>query len=360
VLALGCVASDARADPEEITVVAGPRAALASRLTKEMQAAGLVVHVEATEPPSDAPSLFIVVPEAEGAPIEIWAVKDGKRTLVASVASDGPADTRVLRAAEIARALAASGVASTSTSAATATSDAVDEASGAAPPLATATLATSPATPPPAATVAAGAPTADTTSHEPPRPWQWEAWRGNGEDRRALQEPTPPSFDFGLALGLGLQAQGPTMQIEASAHVWPADRFGIGFFASGAALGADMETNEGVVTLRSSILGIELATAPLSRLDTFSLLLSPGLGLDWIHVDATPSGPSALPTGGDGVQLALYAHAEIRVAVAGPLRLTASAMGGGALPPVDITFRDIIYSTFAGFGSASLGAELEP
>ncbi|HTJ80754.1 MAG TPA: hypothetical protein VL400_03495 [Polyangiaceae bacterium] len=348
-------ASSAAADPApEITVVAGPRAALAHRLAQELEASGLVVHVEDAQA-ADAPKLFVVVPEDAKAPIEIWTTKDGVSSLLATVASDGPADTRVLRAAEIARALAAPDGAAASPASAQGPDGALRTATAGAIQSST---AASVETPPPSATAKPAATVAPSTARGGEIP-AWATWPAPLVGPRPQPEPTPPSFDFGFSVALGLQTQGASLQIEGSARWWPAERFGVGVLASAPVVGALVETTVGDATVRSSLFGLELETAPITRTGAFAWVLSPGIGLDWIHVDGTAK--SAYESlGGDGVQAAIYARTEVRIAVTGPLRLSVGAMGGAALPPVDITFIGTAYSTYSAFGSASFGAEIEP
>jgi hypothetical protein len=351
-------ASSAAADPApEITVVAGPRAALAHRLAQELEASGLVVHVEDAQA-ADAPKLFVVVPEDAKAPIEIWTTKDGVSSLLATVASDGPADTRVLRAAEIARALAAPDGAGPAAVPSHVPDDEHPASADGDPP----------------APVGDTAPPANDTAPKrrpkkrraPPIEAPEPHWRDEGTEdvasSKAEEEPSdeaPARFDFALAVALGAQSQGASLQIEGAARVWPAERVGVGLFASAPVAGANIETSVGRATLRSSVFGIELATAPIARTGSFGIILSPGVGIDWVHVEGEAKTPYSSETG-DGVQAALYGRGELRVRLTGPLRLTLGALGGAALPAVDIMFNGKTQSTFCPFGSASLGAVVEP
>jgi hypothetical protein len=325
-LVVASAARAASAEPQEVTIVAGPRAALAHRLTQELEASGIVVHVESGEPSRDAPALFVVVPEEEGAPIEIWSVKDGASTLVASVASEGPADTRVLRAAELARALAAPGPR-------------------------TSPVAAPPEASPPAPIPAPSAPAA----LAPPSPFV--PWSLQPPFRPKADEPA--YVDFGLGVALGLQSQGASLQFEGSARFWPAERVGVGVFASAPATGATIRANEGTATLRAAIFGLELVTAPVTRTGPFAIVLSPGIALDYVNVSGEAE-TGFVSLGGDTLLVAAYGRAEARIAIAGPLRLALGAMGGASFTAVDITFADTVYSTYCPFGSASLGAVVEP
>ncbi len=325
-LVLACPTRTARADPQEVTIVAGPRAALAHRLTQELEASGIVVHVEGDQPAGDGPALLVVVPQEEGAPIEIWAVKDGKSSLVASVASEGPADTRVLRAAELARALAGP--------------------------------ATRPAEPAPPAAPVPAAPTPRPAPPPPAPPSPFVPWALQPAYRPPA-EPTPPFLDVGLAVALGLQAQGASLQLEGSLRLWPGDHFGIGLFASAPLTGALVRENIGTATVRSALFGLELETSPTGRTGPFGIVLAPGLALDYLNVSGEAEAPF-VSLGGDALLAAVYARLEARIAIAGPLRLTIGGLGGAAIPAVDITFDGTVSSTFSPFGSASLGVVLEP
>jgi hypothetical protein len=354
------LSTTAHADPNSVTVVAGPRASLAHRLAKELEASGVVVHVEDTQPTDDA-ALFVVVPEDATAPIEIWTTKDGVSSLLATVASDGPADTRVLRAAEIARALAgrSEGAAPAAPPAnaphdeQTAAGDAnlPDPSGGPGPASNDAAPKRRPKKPPRRPSDAEPRPPSDDDGGTP--------WPTADAVSHETAPTSPALFDFGLAVGLGAQSQGASLQIEGGARVWPADRVGIGLFASAPAAGANIETSVGRATLRSSLFGIELSTAPVVRTSTFGVILSPGVGIDWVHVEGEAKTPYSSDIG-DGVQAALYGRGELRIRLTGPLRLSLGAMGGAALPAVDITFNGKTQSTFCPFGSASLGAVVEP
>ncbi|XXX73218.1 hypothetical protein WMF30_36775 [Sorangium sp. So ce134] len=316
-----------------VTVVAGARGALAHRLAQELEAAGLRVQVEAS-PTAVAPGgLLIVVPEGDDGAIEIWSASGGRADLVASVAPDGPLDTRVLRAAELVRALQ---------SPARAPSDA--------PPAAVAPAPLPPAPiAPPAVAVGPG-----------------EAWRI--PPLGAWAPPAPPFpvpvapraalVDVGVAMALGWQAPGVSLALDASLRIWPSARVGIGLLAGLPIVSPTIRAPEGEVGFRSTLLGAELVLAPVARTGRFGLVLSPGLGL--AHVSASGEArPPYLDSDASTFTAFVYGRGEVRLRLIDSLALTAGALGGAAIPPVDIRFVGRVTSTFSPLASFSLGVVIQ-
>ncbi|WP_438039244.1 hypothetical protein [Sorangium sp. So ce128] len=313
-----------------ITVVAGARGALAYRLSQELEAAGLQVHVQAGPVAAGSGGLLIVIPEGEEGAIEIWSDSSGRADLVASVAPDGPLDTRVLRAAELVRALR---------------STAGAPAGAVAPePVA---VAPAPVQPSPAA---------------PPAALPGEAWRS--PPLRVWAPPSPPFavpaapraplVEVGVAIAVGWQAPGASLALDASLRIWPSARIGVGLLADLSVIGPEIEASEGKVRFRRSLFGAELALAPIERSRRFGLVLSPGVGLGYVsasgdarppYIDSDESTFTALVVG----------RGEARFRLVDSVVLTAGALGGAAIPPVDIRFAGRVISTFSPLASFSLG-----
>ncbi|WP_437721140.1 hypothetical protein [Sorangium sp. So ce861] len=317
-----------------ITVVAGARGALAHRLSQELEAAGLPVQVEAS-PIAVAPGgLLIVVPEGDDGAIEIWSASGGRADLVASVAPDGPLDTRVLRAAELVRALR---------SPARAPSDATPAAVTPAP------LPPAPAAPP-AVAVGSG-----------------DAWRGPPLLR--TWAPPAPAFpvpaaprtalvDVGVAMAVGWQAPGVSLALDASLRIWPSARVGVGLLAELPLVGPTVQAPEGGVAFRSTLLGAELVFAPVARTGRFALILSPGLGLAHVSVSGEAR-PPYLDSDESTFTALVYGRGEARLRLIDSLVLTAGALGGAAIPPVDIRVAGRVTSTFSPLASFSLGLVIQ-
>ncbi|WP_437934625.1 hypothetical protein [Sorangium sp. So ce341] len=318
-----------------ITVVAGARGALAHRLSQELEAAGLPVQVEAT-PAAVAPGgLLIVVPEGDEGAIEIWSAMGGRADLVASVAPDGPLDTRVLRAAELVRALR---------SPASAPADATPAAVAPAP------LPPAPVAPP-AVPVGPG-----------------DAWRSRSPPLGAWAPPAPafpvPAarraalVDVGVAMAVGWQAPGVSLALDASLRIWPSARIGVGLLADLPLVGPTIDAPEGEVRFRSTLLGAELVLAPVARTGRFGLVLSPGVGL--AHVSASGDArPPYLDSDESTFTALVYGRGEARLRLIDSLVLTAGALGGAAIPPVDIRLVGRVTSTFGPLASFSLGVVVE-
>ncbi|AUX34906.1 MULTISPECIES: hypothetical protein [Sorangium] len=319
-----------------ITVVAGARGALAHRLSQELEAAGLPVQVEASPAAAAPGGLLIVVPEGDEGAIEIWSASGGRADLVASVAPDGPLDTRVLRAAELVRALRS----------------AADAPAGATPaPLPPAPVAPAPLPPAPVAPPAAGS---------------GQAWWG-----RPLRAwaPPPPAFpvsaapraalvDVGVAVAVGWQTPGVSLALDASLRLWPSARVGVGLLADLPLVGPTIDAPEGEVGFRATLLGAELVLAPVARTGRFGLVLSPGVGL--AHVSASGEArPPYLDSDESTFTALVYGRGEARLRLIDSLALTAGALGGAAIPPVDLRFVGRVTSTFCPLASFSLGVVVE-
>ncbi|WP_437757086.1 hypothetical protein [Sorangium sp. So ce1389] len=330
---LALVAPCSADERSPVTVVAGARGALAHRLSQELEAAGLRVQVEAS-PTAVAPGgLLIVVPEGDEGAIEIWSASGGRADLVASVAPDGPLDTRVLRAAELVRALRSPA-----------------RAPGEAPPAAVAPAPLPPApVAPPAVAVGPG-----------------EAWRSL--PLGAWAPPAPPFpvpvaaraalVDVGVAMAVGWQTPGVSLALDASLRIWPSARVGIGLLADLPILSPTIQAPEGEVGFRSTLLGAELVLAPVARTGRFGLVLSPGLGV--AHVTASGEArPPYLDSDESTFTALVYGRGEVRLRLIDSLALTASALGGAAIPPVGIRFVGRVTSTFSPLASFSLGVVVQ-
>ncbi|WP_437313867.1 hypothetical protein [Sorangium sp. So ce385] len=328
-LAAPCFADDR----SPITVVAGARGALAHRLSQELEAAGLPVRVEAS-PTAVAPGgLLIVVPEGDEGAIEIWSASGGRADLVASVAPDGPLDTRVLRAAELVRALR---------SPASAPTDATPAAVAPAP------LPPAPVAPP---AVAVG----------PGEAWRSPPLGAWAPPAPAFPVPAAPRsalVDVGVAMAVGWQAPGVSLALDASLRIWPSARVGVGLLADLPLVGPTVDAPEGEVGFRATLLGAELVLAPVARTGRFGLVLSPGVGL--AHVSASGEArPPYLDSDESTITALVYGRGEARLRLIDSLALTAGALGGAAIPPVDIRFVGRVTSTFGPLASFSLGVVVE-
>ncbi|NUO52696.1 MAG: hypothetical protein HOV80_27940 [Polyangiaceae bacterium] len=325
------VSLPARADEPEsndrtVAVVASKSSPLLQRLTKEMNLAGLEVKESAGDPAESRPTLIVLVPEDPEASIEIWTVSGGITVLAATVPAEGPDDTRALRVAELARALVFN--------------------------------PSAPVEPAPAA-IESPAPAAAAAPRPTPPPPISPALDAVVVDRKPPPRVAPP-FDFGVATGVGFQSPGVSMQIEATATLWPHEYVGVGFFGSAPVVAASIEAPTGTAAVRSALFAAELATAPAGRdHDMFALLLNPGLAFNYLHVSGTGQRPEQDRTG-DKPLVAAYGRAELRARMAGPVSLRASALAGAALPPVDIRFQGRVVSTICPLGAASLGIVVEP
>ncbi|WP_437278475.1 hypothetical protein WME90_45895 [Sorangium sp. So ce375] len=339
--ALGALAAPCSADePTPVTVVAGARGALAHRLSQELEAVGLRVRVEATPAPVDPGGLLLVVPEGEEGAIEIWSASGGRAELVASVAPDGPLDTRVLRAAELVRALRSEVRAS-----AVAPPAAVAPAAVAPAAVAPAPLLPAPVAPP--AVVPGGA-----RWSPPPRAWAPPA--------PAFPAPAPRAalVDVGVAIAAGWQTPGTSLSLGASLRIWPSERVGVGLLADLPVVSPTIEAPEGEVRFRSMLLGAELVLAPVARSRRVGLVLSPGLGL--AHVSASGRAEPPYVDRDESTFTALvYGRAEARFRLIDSFYLAAGALGGAAIPPVDIRFVGRVTSTFGPLASFSLGVVVE-
>ncbi|WP_437332384.1 hypothetical protein [Sorangium sp. So ce394] len=316
-----------------ITVVAGVRGALAHRLSQELEAAGLPVQVEVS-PVAVAPGgLLIVVPEGDEGAIEIWSASGGRADLVASVAPDGPLDTRVLRAAELVRALR---------SPAGAPTDATPAA-----------VAPAPLPPAPVAPSAVAVGPGDAWRSPPLGAW--------GPPAPAFPVPAAPRaalVDVGVAVAVGWQTPGVSLALDASLRIWPSARVGVGLLADLPLVGPTIDAPEGEVRFRATLLGAELVLAPVARTGRFGLVLSPGVGL--AHVSASGEArPPYLDSDESAITALVYGRGEARLRLIDSLVLTAGALGGAAIPPVDIRFAGRVTSTFSPLASFSLGVVVE-
>ncbi|WP_437741299.1 hypothetical protein WMF39_37480 [Sorangium sp. So ce1504] len=312
-----------------ITVVAGARGALAYRLSQELEAAGLQVHVQAGPVAAGSGGLLIVIPEGEEGAIEIWSDSSGRADLVASVAPDGPLDTRVLRAAELVRALR-----STASTAGAPVGAVAPEPAAVAP---------APVQPSPAALPG-------------------EAWRS--PPLRAWAPPSPPFavpaasrvplVEVGVAIAVGWQAPGASLALDASLRIWPSARIGAGLLADLPIIGPEIEASEGKVRFRRSLFGAELALAPIERSRRFGLVLSPGLGLGYVSASGDAR-PPYIDSDESAFTALVYGRGEARFRLVDSVVLTAGALGGAAIPPVDIRFAGRVISTFSPLASFSIG-----
>ncbi|XYH94994.1 hypothetical protein ACMHYB_45390 [Sorangium sp. So ce1128] len=310
-----------------ITVVAGARGALAYRLSQELEAAGLQVRVEASPAAAGSGGLLIVIPEGEEGAIEIWSDSSGRADLVASVAPDGPLDTRVLRAAELVRALR---------STAGAPAGAVEPEPAA--------VAPAPVQPSPVA---------------PPAALPGEAWRS--PPLRAWAPPSPPFavpraplVEVGVAIAVGWQAPGASLALDASLRIWPSARIGVGLLADLSIIGPEFEASEGKVRFRRSLFGAELALAPIERSRRFGLVLSPGVGLSYVSASGDAR-PPYIDSDESTFTAFVYGRGGASFRLIDSVVLTAGALGGAAIPPVDIRFAGRVISTFSPLASFSLG-----
>ncbi|WP_437677050.1 hypothetical protein [Sorangium sp. So ce131] len=326
-------------EPPPVTVVAGLRGALAHRLSQELEAAGLRVQVEAS-PAAVAPGgLLLLVPEGEEGAIEIWSASGGRADLVASVAPDGPLDTRVLRAAELVRALRSASVAPASV------------APAAIAPVSPAPVAPVPVPPAPAAPQAVVP--GEARWSPPPRAWAppAPAFPVSAAPRAAL-------VDVGVAIAAGWQAPGASLSLDASLRIWPSPRVGVGLLMDLPVVSPTIEAPEGAVRFRSTLLGAELVLAPVPRRGRVGLVVSPGLGLG--HVSASGDAEPPYSDSDESTFTALvYGRAEARLRLIDSLVVTAGALGGAAIPQVDIRSVGRVISTFSPLASFSLGVVVE-
>ncbi|HTN86893.1 MAG TPA: hypothetical protein VL242_24515, partial [Sorangium sp.] len=145
---------------------------------------------------------------------------------------------------------------------------------------------------------------------------------------------------------------------DASLRIWPSARVGIGLLADLPIVGPRIEAPEGEVGFRSTLLGAELALAPVARAGRFGLVLSPGVGL--AHVTASGEArPPYLDSDESTLTAVVYGRGEVRLRLIDSLALTAGALGGAAIPPVDIRFVGRVTSTFSPLASFSLGVVVE-
>ncbi|WP_437485405.1 hypothetical protein WME75_00785 [Sorangium sp. So ce1014] len=320
-----------------VTVVAGARGALAHRLSQELEAAGLRVQVEAGPAAVVPGGLLIVIPEGDEGAIEIWSASGGRADVIASVAPDGPLDTRVLRAAELVRAL---------------------RPSAGAPTVATPALTT------PAAVVPAPLPPAPVA---PPAAVHGAAWRSL--PLGAWAPPAPPFpvapaapraalVDVGVAIAVGWQAPGASLALDASLRIWPSARIGVGLLAKVPVVGPDIEASEGKVGFLPALFGAELVLAPIARSRRFGLVLSPGLGLGYVSASGDAR-PPYVDSDESTFTALVYGRGEARFRLIDSLYLTAGALGGAAIPPVDIRFAGRVISTFSPLASFSLGVVVQ-
>ncbi|WP_438010851.1 hypothetical protein WME89_20635 [Sorangium sp. So ce321] len=123
-------------------------------------------------------------------------------------------------------------------------------------------------------------------------------------------------------------------------------------------VGPTIDAPEGEVRFRSTLLGAELVLAPVSRSGRVGLVLSPGLGLG--HVSASgDADPPYVDSDESTFTAIVYGRAEARFRLIDSLALTAGALGGAAIPPVDIRFVGRVTSTFSPLASLSLGVVVE-
>ncbi|APR79014.1 Flagellar hook-length control protein FliK [Minicystis rosea] len=343
-------------EPPRVSVVAGARGAVAHRLSQELEAAGLSVRVEASESDAAPGALVVVVPAGDGGPIEIWSKASGRSDLVASVPPGGTLDTRVLRASELVRALAFPARAPPSPHPLPAVAPARPEATPA-------RVAVAPARPEAALARAAGAPWRAETMPAPPVP---VASPGSFQPRAVtppppLIQPAAPRFaflDVGVALALGVQAPGPSLALDASIRFWPHERVGVGLLAELPVVAARISEPEGSTTFRPSFFGVELVTAPVARTHRVGLVLSPGAGFWYVSASGDARSPYVDHDASMFAAMA-YARGELRFRLVDAVHLTAGALGGVALPPVEVRFAGRAVSTFLAHGSFSLGVVLE-
>ncbi|WP_437764567.1 hypothetical protein WMF27_34665 [Sorangium sp. So ce281] len=332
-LAAPCSAGEA----PPITVVAGARGALAYRLSQELEAAGLQVHVQAGPAAAGSGGLLIVIPEGEEGAIEIWSDSSGRADLVASVAPDGPLDTRVLRAAELVRALRSTA----------STAGAPAGAVGPEP----AAVAPAPVQPSPAA------PPAAPPGEAWPRP-PLRAWAPPSPPFAVPAAPRAPLVEVGVAIAAGWQAPGASLALEASLRIWPSARIGAGLLADLPVIGPEIEASEGKVRFRRSLFGAELALAPIERSRRFGLVLSPGVGLGYVSASGDAR-PPYIDSDESTFTALVYGRGEARFRLVDSVVLTAGALGGAAIPPVDIRFAGRVISTFSPIASFSLGVVVQ-
>ncbi|MFT3767254.1 MAG: hypothetical protein QM820_17285 [Minicystis sp.] len=354
-----------------ISVIAGARGAMAHRLSQELEAAGLSVRVEANEADAAPGSLVVVVPAGDGGPIEIWSSAGGRSQVVARVAPEGTLDTRVLRATELVRALAlrapppgpvaparpepapappASTATTPQLAPSTPPASTAPQLAPSTPPASTATAPQSPPSTPPAYPIT------------PPRP------APSGPPISAWAPAPPPLlppgakanafFDIGVAIALGVQAPGPSMAFDASLHIWPHSRVGVGLFAELPLVGATTSATEGSATFRPVLFGVELATAPVARNGRLGLVLAPGVGFTHVSVSGAAT-PPYVDSDASAFAALVYGRSELRLRLADSVRLTAGVLGGAALPPVGVRFAGREISVFRGLGSFSLGIVIE-
>jgi hypothetical protein len=324
----------ARADggSQAVAIVAGTRGALAARLSEELRVAGLSVRVEATISEARSDGIVLVIGEGDDPSVEIWARRADQTERVAVVAPGDAIDARVLRVAEIVRALALP-------------RGNPSPPASEAPPLAP----EPPARPAPSERSPAQVPrphakTAGAAAHPPPPP---------------LEEAGAPAlFEAGVFAGLGVAAQGPSMSVDATVRLWPHERAGVGLLASLPVVGARIGAAEGEATMRSFLFGAELEVAPIVRSEPFGVVLSPGIG--FAHVTFSAEAAEGYRARDDGVFAGLaYGRVEGRLRVTDSVRVAAAALGGGVFPPIEVHFAGRPVSTFAFTGGVSLGVLFE-
>jgi hypothetical protein len=335
-------ASSAPADESgaPVAVVAGPRGALAARLSDELRAAGLHARVDASAA-TDRDGVVIVVGEGPNPTLEIWSVAAGESMLVATIDREAALDTRVLRAVELVRALALD--------ARPAPRAGPDPSEGAAFVGRERSVSSAPAVdsrPPtmPSFIVSAPAPRPDATQLPyvvPP-----------------LEPDRSMIFDLGIAPTLGLGAQGASFALAATARLWLHEFVGAGVMVEVPVVGAVIANDKGKATMRRTLVGAELTTAPVVRTGAFGLVLSPGVGLAHVSFAAEADAPYRAP-GDDAFAFHIYGRAEARLRIFDRFHATAGALGGAALPRIEVRFAGREVSTVCATGALSLGTMME-
>ncbi len=343
---LGAVApalpGSARAEgPPAVAIVAGPRGALAARLAEELAAAGLAVRVEAEAGAAQAGEWVIVVPDGGDGAIEVWSKRPDGSALVGTIRPEGAVDTRVLRAAELVRALAL-------------------PAQGRRPESGDPRGTGGPAA---AAPVGPAPPTPRALGPTPPIggavPWPGPPFAPYGRGLAPLApERGPATFDVDVSAAAGFSAQGASMALLTTLRLWPHDRVGVGVLVDAPLLGYTISAPEGVATMRAFLFGLELSTAPVARTSRFGVVLSPGAG--FAYVDFSAEATEGLEARDASTFAALvYGRAEARFRLVAPVSLTAGGLVGGAAPPIEVHFAGQRVSTFAVHGALSGGVLLE-
>lgn len=325
---------------DAVVLVAGNRGVLAHRLAQELATLGVPVEV-AADGRTARGGVLVVLPEREDGEIEVWS----GTTRVATIAAREPVEVRVLRVAELVRAMSLDLPASPS-----------------APE-------PSPAPPAPAPPAAPPPPRSRPPSPTPPAPFVAPSMPPvYGAPRPSLRDEAPRGaattesssyFDAGAAVATQLTRAGVGLALVASARAWPHRQVGAGLLAEVGLSSPSIEAREGSASVRTSLYAAQLEIAPLPRHETFGVFVSAGVGL--LHFDVSGAAEAPRLDEEATVFAALpYGRLEARLRVTSSLSIAAAALAGPALPPVEVRFVGREVATVGAYGTLAAGVRFEP